>query len=200
MSSVAERQDTEQPGTPRPRRARIVRASLLSLLAVAVILSAVLVAWSGKRGLGADPVGSMAPGFTLPLLDGEGEVSLSDLRGKVVVLNFWASWCTACKAEAKVLEAGWQKWRSRGVVFLGVDTQDSRRWGMEKEKEWGTTYRSVFDGDSRTKNRYGTTGIPETFFIDARGEITGKQIGAIDAVTLDEMISGALTEREEASS
>lgn len=200
MSDAAERQDEEQTSAPRPRRARIVRASLLSSLAVVVILAMVLVAFSGKRGLSADPVGSKAPGFTLPLLDGKGEVALDDLRGKVVVLNFWASWCTSCEAEAKVLEAGWQKWESRGVQFLGVDTQDSRRWGMEKEKEWGTTYPSVFDGDSRTKNRYGTTGIPETFFIDARGVITAKQIGSIETPALDAFITGALTERAEASS
>jgi len=198
MDGVAERREPEESSAPRPRSRRIVRASLLSLLAVAVILSMVLVAWSGKKGLGADPVGSTAPGFTLPLLDGEGEVALADLRGKAVVLNFWASWCTSCEAEAVILEKGWQQWKSRGVEFIGVDTQDSRRWGMQKEEDWGTTYRSVFDGDSRTRTHYGVTGTPETFFIDARGKITAKQIGPIDTGTLDEMITGALTERVEA--
>jgi cytochrome c biogenesis protein CcmG/thiol:disulfide interchange protein DsbE len=191
--------EADQAELPSPRR-RVVRASLLALLVVSLVVSMLLVAWGGKRGLKADPVGSKAPGFTLTYLENDGSLSLSSLRGHVVVLNFWASWCTECKREAPELEKAYNKWRSRGVEFIGVDFQDSRRWGRDFQKKFGLTYRSVFDGDSRIKNRYGVTGVPETFVLDAEGNITAKLIGATDVATLDNLISGALTQRRDPSS
>ena len=143
----------------------------------------------GVDGLSQDPAGRMAPNFTLPLLDGDGSLSLSDLRGHPVLLNFWASWCVPCKEEAPVLQAAWEKWRDRGVKFLGVDAQDGRTWAREFEQKYGITYPSVVEGTHEEMARYGVLGFPETFFIDEQGKIVAKYIGPFDAATLDAYLS-----------
>src|SRR6516162_10381552 len=98
-------------------RVRLV-AQMITLACVAGLLA--LLVWKLTHQQHAPPVGSPAPAFTLPRLDGPGSVSLASLRGHPVVLNFWASWCTPCKAEARVLERNWKRYRSRGIVFVGV--------------------------------------------------------------------------------
>lgn len=119
-----------------------------------------------------------APEFSLPLLTDDAdlgpagtEVSLSDLRGRVVVLNFWASWCVPCKDEAPILESVWDDYADRGVVVLGVDTQDLSGEAIEFLSETDTTYPSVRDGTTATETAYETTGVPETFVIDEQGRI-----------------------------
>ncbi len=174
----------------RPRRARtvgVVVAFLVGGLMIGVLGAALKV--RGVDGLSQDPAGRIAPDFTLPLLDGNGSLSLSDLRGHPVLLNFWASWCVPCKEEAPVLQAAWEKWQERGVKFLGVDAQDGRTWAREFEQKYGITYPSVVEGTPEEMARYGVLGFPETFFIDAEGKIVAKYIGPIDAATLDAYLS-----------
>ena len=173
----------------RPRR----KSTLGILVAVAVggLLIGVLGAAVKVRGvsLSQHPAGRVAPDFRLPLLDGNGSLSLSDLRGHPVLLNFWASWCVPCKQEAPVLEAAWEKWRDRGVKFLGVDAQDSRTWAREFEQKYGITYPSVVEGTPEEMARYGVLGFPETFLIDRSGKIVAKYVGPFDAATLDAYVS-----------
>lgn len=119
----------------------------------AAIAGMVALALRGETSLASDPTGVETPAFTLPLLDGDGSLTLSDLRGGVVVLNVWSSWCTECGREAPVLAQGWRRWRDEGVAFVGVVTQDSRRGAREFEARCGGEYPSVFDGDGRTKRR-----------------------------------------------
>jgi cytochrome c biogenesis protein CcmG/thiol:disulfide interchange protein DsbE len=111
----------------------------------------------------------------------DGRLDLAELRGTPVVLNLWASWCSPCRAESAVLEQGWQRWRGRGVAYLGMDIQDLRGDARRFLREQGLTYPSVRDAGRGTANRYGATGIPETFFIDRRGDVVGHVIGAVDA-------------------
>ena len=168
----------------------------MALLVVGLIGGATAIALGGASKLASDPVGTKAPDFTLPPVEGTEDITLSSFRGTVVVLNFWASWCGPCKEEAPILAAGWKRWEGKGVQFLGLDAQDSKKWARQFDDEYGIEYPSAFDGDSRIKNRYGVTGFPETFFIDKNGVITSKFIGPIDPTTLDQRIAEALTERE----
>jgi cytochrome c biogenesis protein CcmG, thiol:disulfide interchange protein DsbE len=137
-----------------------------------------------------------APSFTLTLFDG-GTLTLKDLQGKAVLLNFWASWCVPCRAEALALESAWQKYKNRGVVFLGVNIQDKDEDARAFMKEFGITYLNGRDASGKIAVDYGVWGIPETFFIDAQGMITYKHAGELKApiigAKLDEVLKGVVS-------
>jgi len=124
----------------------------------------------------------VAPTFVLDRLDAsEGEIALADLRGKPIVVNFWASWCIPCKDEAPALQATYEKYRSQGLVVLGIDVRDFRQDARRFVKRFGITYPVVFDGSGSTVGKWGVTGFPETFFVDRSGRLVGKRIqGGID--------------------
>jgi cytochrome c biogenesis protein CcmG/thiol:disulfide interchange protein DsbE len=172
---------------PRPLR--------LSAQAAAVALVAALVAvfvWKLAHDGSAATKGP-APRFNLPRLDGGGEVGLASLRGKAVVLNFWASWCIPCKKEAPQLERAWQRWRSRGLVVVGVDAQDFKGDARRFKERYGITYPLLRDGPGKVVGDYGVTGFPETFFVDRRGHIVGEHVaGAISRDRLERNIRVAL--------
>jgi cytochrome c biogenesis protein CcmG, thiol:disulfide interchange protein DsbE len=128
-------------------------------------------------------VGRPAAAFALTTFDGQ-PVSLDALRGQVVVLNFWASWChPACYEEAPVLERGWRAWRERGVTVVGVDIQDTSEAAQKFIQEFRLSFPNARDTTGRVSIDYGVYGVPETFFIDRRGRIRAKHVGAVtDAV------------------
>ena len=134
-----------------------------------------------------------AAAFTLTLFDG-GTLDSKDLVGKAVLVNFWASWCIPCRAEARALEDAWQKHKNRGVVFVGVNIQDKEEDARNFLKEFGITYLNGRDAAGKIAIDYGVWGIPETFFVDAQGRITYKHAGElrdpIIAAKLDEALSG----------
>ncbi len=152
-----------------------------------------------RREIPSPLVGKPAPAFTLSLFDGR-RLSLEELRGKVVVVDFWASWCVPCREEASLLEATWRKYRERGVVFVGVNFQDQERAGGQFLKEFGITFPNGPDPGSRIAIDYGVYGIPELFFVDPQGRITYKHIGLIGGQTLrtklEEALQGIVTGRE----
>ena len=114
-----------------------------------------------------------APPVTFPTFEG-GRVSLGDLRGHPIVMNFWAAWCVPCREEAPLLEGIWKAYREKGLVVLGVDTQDLSEPAQGFIKRFGITYPNVRDPDGTVAHLFGTTGVPETFFIGADGRILGK--------------------------
>lgn len=114
-------------------------------------------------------VGQPAPDFTLTTFEGE-TIKLSDLRGKVVVLNFWASWCKPCEQEAADLEAAWRMYQPDGdVVFIGIDWTDTEPKAMEYLRKFDITYPNGPDLGTRISQAYRTTGVPETYIIDQTG-------------------------------
>jgi cytochrome c biogenesis protein CcmG/thiol:disulfide interchange protein DsbE len=133
-----------------------------------------------------------APAFSLARLGAPGKLSLASLRGKPVVLNFWASWCVGCKDESKALEAAWRRWHGK-VVFLGIDgsddfTGDARAF----MRRHAVTYPAVHDHQLTTVTKYGVTGYPETFFVNARGKLVGHIVGTAKAHELAAGIRDAL--------
>lgn len=175
------------------------------LSGIAVVATLVLAVVLANR-FGADPslvasplIGRPAPEVSLPRLDrpdAENPVVLSDLEGKVVVVNFWASWCVACRAEHDDLIATAAAFEDEGVAFVGVVYQDRREPAISflDELGWGDNYQYVVDPGSRAAIAFGVFGIPETFFIDAEGRVVGKITGESDAVllgtTLDQILAG----------
>jgi len=135
------------------------------------------------RAIPSTLTGKPAPDFSLTLFDGR-TIRLSDFRGRVVILNFWASWCPPCRAEAPLLEQSWQRYKDQGVVFLGVDMQDTEEAARQFIQEFGITYPNGRDPKNRIAIDYGVYGIPETFFIDREGRITYKHIGALEPETI----------------
>jgi len=139
----------------------------------------------------ADGRAVAAPGFDLDVLQrgatgrdpdlrramADGRLSLRELRGRPVVLNFWASWCTPCREESPDLERRWNATRDQGVIFLGLDMQDVTGDARDFIREFGLTYPMVREGGNDTARRYGTTGLPETFFISPAGRVVGHVIG-----------------------
>ena len=134
---------------------------------------------SPKTGLsGIIRVDKPAIDFTLPLFTG-GDITLSKLKGKPVVINFWASWCVPCRAEAKLIEDTWRAYKDKGVIFIGVDIQDKEANAREFIKEFNLTYPNGPDNGGRITIDYGVGGIPVTFFVNRDGVIKDRFVGAI---------------------
>jgi cytochrome c biogenesis protein CcmG, thiol:disulfide interchange protein DsbE len=134
-----------------------------------------------------------APGFTLPSLDGDGDVALASFRKQVVVLNFWASWCVPCKKEAPLLQDAWERHRRAGVVVLGVDALDFDRDGRRFVSKYGVTYPNVHDGRGRVLGDYGGPPLPKTFVLKD-GKIVGVIFGEAREEDLADAIAKALAE------
>jgi cytochrome c biogenesis protein CcmG/thiol:disulfide interchange protein DsbE len=147
---------------------------VVALAAVAGLLG--LLVWRLTHQSKPPKIGGPAPAFSLRRLDTSGTLALASLRGKPVVLNFWASWCVPCKGEAKMLEDAWQRYRSQGVVFVGIDWHDVKSDARRFLDHHGVTYPTVLDGSGSITDRYGVVGVPETYFIDRRGRLVGEHI------------------------
>jgi cytochrome c biogenesis protein CcmG/thiol:disulfide interchange protein DsbE len=165
-------------------------AQALAVALVAGLLG--LLIWKVAQGSQNEAkIGKPAPDFTLGRLDRPGSLQLSSLRGKVVVLNFWASWCQPCKLEAPDLAASAKKWSGR-VVVLGVDVNDPSGDARGFMRKYGITYPIVHDNKNVTSPKYGLTGLPETFFLDRRGRIVSHVISGIKAADLQRGVEEAL--------
>jgi cytochrome c biogenesis protein CcmG/thiol:disulfide interchange protein DsbE len=169
------------------------------LLWTAVIGLLALVGWGLINNTKPRPeAGQVAPDFELTFYDGYeweslSQTSLADMRGNIVVLNFWASWCTPCRLEADLLENAWQKYRDQGVIFLGVAYADAEPKSLAFLEEFSISYPNAPDLRSAISADYEITGVPETFFIDREGNIAYVQIVPLDQGTLEDTIDQLLS-------
>ena len=150
----------------------------------ALVIVLVLAFQRDPRDLRTGTVGKPAAGFTLQTLDGSGSFSVTPGDGKVVVVNFWASWCIPCKQENPALVRVYERYRLSDVVFVGVLYQDAADAGLKYVKDNGVAWPTVNDDQGRVAFQYGVFGIPETYFIGRDGVIAGRHIGPIDETTL----------------
>ena len=126
-----------------------------------------------------------APDRSLPLLDGRGDRTLASFRGRAVVLNFWASWCTPCRQEAPLLERAQQRLAAHGGTVLGVTYRDTTSDAQAFMRRFGLTYPSVRDIDGKLAESYGTRALPETFVIDRQGRVRAISRGVVSQRFLD---------------
>ena len=131
--------------------------------------------------------------FSLQMHDG-GELSLSQLKGKVVLVDFWASWCAPCRLEAPVLEEVYREYGGADVEFVGVNIWDLPDSAAAYVKDFDISYPGGVDADGVIAIDYGVKGIPEKFFIDREGIVRQKFVGPIRADKLKETLDGLLAE------
>jgi len=128
----------------------------------------------GTKESSADTDSSIAKNFSLDSLIEDKEVSLEDFKGKAVVLNFWATWCGPCREEMPLLEKSWNKYKDKGVVFLGIDVMDDKGEAAEFIESTGITYPNLYDPSGKVSSKYKVIALPATFFIDKEGTIPQK--------------------------
>ncbi len=169
------------------------QSGVFALSSILIIALLGLLTW-GLIKVGRGPVNQgMAPDFTLINFDGE-TLTLSELRGQVVIINIWASWCPPCRDEAPYLEQTWRKYKDQGVVFIGVDYVDTDVEALAYIAEFDITYFNGPDIGTRISQAYNIQGVPETFFVAKNGELRGFHIGPLFPPTLDNKIDELLAE------
>ena len=203
-AGTAERPDQsreEDLSSARRRRRLLAIASMIPIAAIAALLIWGTVRSGGQPGgllvnsnsgeVGVDA--KLAPDFTITTFDGE-SFTLSGLRGNVVMVDFWASWCAPCRVEAQTLAYVYDSFEGRGVEFVGVDVWDREKDARNFVTSYGIAYPNGIDVDGRITIDYGVTGIPEKFFIDRDGRIVRKFIGSTEVEELSRILNEMLAE------
>ena len=201
MSELVREQDAHQTGAvalpemEAPVQEKTGARSLLVTLAVygAIAGLLALLGWGLVRVNSGQVDGGMAPDFTLTSFEGE-TITLSELRGQVVVINFWASWCPPCREEAPYLERTWRKYKDQGVFFIGVDYADTESKALAYLDEFDITYFNGPDIGTRISHAYRMDGVPETYYVAKNGELAGVKIGPLAPPELDQKIEELLAE------
>jgi cytochrome c biogenesis protein CcmG, thiol:disulfide interchange protein DsbE len=173
---------------PQPRR----RSPMWTAAAAVGVVVMLLLAYSLLTGPTSPPLpGDEVPAFQLSSFDGSA-MDLSSQPGKVVVLNFFASWCNPCREEAADLEASWQAYRQRDVQFYAIAYKDAASKAKQFVDEFGITFPSGADAGNRIAHGYGVTGVPETFVIDRQGLLVRHFLGPISSGELGLALEEAL--------
>lgn len=174
----------------RPHR----RSKRWILLPIGVVVLGLVVALGFKLAQGNSQLGEVklkpypAPAFSLALFNG-GNFSLAAERGKPVVVNFWASWCVPCQTEAPILEQAYQRYKSNGVAFVGIDIEDTPEAARGFLERYASSYANGFDAKKDIYINYGVYGLPETFVVNPQGEVIHHVIGPVTGAQLDKWLA-----------
>jgi cytochrome c biogenesis protein CcmG, thiol:disulfide interchange protein DsbE len=180
------------PSRTDPRGARLLT---LGVALVVLALLGLFVWGMGRRGATIGSVSTplrQAPAFQLPLFDGR-TFDLNEALGKPVVVNFWASWCIPCEDEAPVLQSAATQYQNR-IQFVGVDVQDTDADAQRFLRRFGVSYPNGRDASGAISIDYGMSGVPETYFIRADGQIQRKWAGPLSSVQLESFLTEVLTQ------
>lgn len=165
--------------------------SFIAVLGVLAVVGLLVFGLLSKGSSGVD-VGEAAPVETLPQLEGGGSGSLADYRGRWVLVNFWASWCPPCRAEAGDLQKFQEEFGGPRFTVVGIDSRDLTDDGVDFVKRYALTYPQLRDGNGDTAHAFGTTGLPESFLIDPQGKVRLHASGEVDEAYLAEEIAPRL--------
>ncbi|MBV8694312.1 MAG: TlpA family protein disulfide reductase [Ktedonobacteraceae bacterium] len=200
-NGVAQNETDIQETAPDQKRKGITKRSIITFVVVSILNVALLaLLWtqlltpahnqsskgfevsSGLGDASSPLLGKTAPDFTLATLDGSGKtIHLADLKGKSIMLNFWASWCTGCIEEAPFLQKTLLTLQSQGIVFVSIDGQEKASDALAFIKKYNLVSLDVQDTpDGSTAISYGVTGFPETVFINRTGMVVAKWIGPLN--------------------
>ncbi len=186
---------------PKTRSEKHRRHLAVTLTLVLLCAGLFLILWKGlslnPMAIKSSQIGKTAADFQVEALEGSAwlpktqdeKIFLRDLRGRLVVLNFWASWCVSCREEARELETFWQRVREQGVIVMGVAIQDTPEAARDFAKNHGKSYPIAIDSSGKTSLDYGVSGVPETFIIDKDGLIRHKETGPVTAERLQNLSS-----------
>jgi cytochrome c biogenesis protein CcmG, thiol:disulfide interchange protein DsbE len=182
------------PAADKPRsRLRWWQVGVFAVVCLLLALVAFQMRHNGPLEAAQPGAGQTAPDFTVQTFDGQ-TVKLSDLHGKVVLVNFWASWCTPCSQEAPDLENTWRQYKDRGVVFLGVDYVDTETEARVYINHFNISYPNGADLGTRISQAYRIRGVPETYIIDRGGTLRASFIGPTTQDQLQAKINPLLGE------
>lgn len=181
-------------GAGEERHPRPVRTAL-AVAAVAALVAALF--WAGIR-LGEGPhsvashlVGRPAPSFVLPRLDGEGELTSDRLQGSPYIVNFWASWCSACQRENQALRSAYAGWQEQGVALVGVSFDDSAGAARSFRRRHGGAWPLAGDPSGALATAYGVASVPSTFVVSEDGTVLAKHVGAVGVAEIDALLEDA---------
>ena len=190
--------DTTQPQRLTAPQLAAAIAGVAALVALIVVIGLVMRGGNERSGLGIISIGRAtdvrprpAPDFVLTSFDGQ-RIQLSDFRGRIVVLNFWATWCPPCRVEAPVLQRAAERLESADVTILGIDVWDDQAAAIEFLNEMGVTYPNAEDTTRLIPVEFGVTGLPETFVIDRQGVLVRRWVGPLTDEDLDELLAPVL--------
>jgi cytochrome c biogenesis protein CcmG, thiol:disulfide interchange protein DsbE len=181
MSKLVENASVQESVRKNKRKRRIVIFCVVSLLNVGLLVLILTQLLTPATHSVSDPlVGHPAPNFSLVLLhsdSGKNSLSLSNYKGKPIVLNFWASWCQPCKDELPLLENAWKQLQAqqKDIVFLGIDFQESSTDATSFLQQHGITYLAGLDTNGSIASKYEVTSLPQTIFIDRNGTVTSRE-------------------------
>jgi cytochrome c biogenesis protein CcmG/thiol:disulfide interchange protein DsbE len=163
----------------------VLRHKLITGLAAIFVVAAVAVSLATTSGTGSPPPAPLAAGFTLDSLTAPGQhITLSQYKGKPLIVNFWASWCEPCQQETPLL-ASWYARQHGHVIVVGLDENDSASSAVQFAKAKGVSYPIGVDPALAAANAYGVTGLPQTFFLNAQHRIVDHVLGAVTEADLD---------------
>lgn len=176
---------------------KIVEKSLkiVSFLLIIFFILLLIAAIFGNRSTTkvSPLIGKKAPEINIDSFDGK-KLMLSDFHNKIVLLNFWASWCMPCRQEAPELDSSWNKYRNTDVIFIGINILDEKNNARNYLDQFKPDYLNGFDTKGTIALDYGVTGVPETFFINKQGTIIDKYIGPLSEKMIDKYIEKTRTD------